>query len=176
MRQLFIAGMLSLTSYCAVAGNSSNFNVNGTVTAGTCDIVINKGNSRLQLPNQTSTLPKGTTAGKTKFQLSIEGCTENGKNSLSVYFQNDQNTTNGDGQLANTADAASAAKNVVLQLLDHTETPINIGQGKYSQNPIPAHSANAGSATFDFYVQYYATGEVSAGEVTGSLIFLVEPS
>jgi major type 1 subunit fimbrin (pilin) len=135
---------------------------NGELTADTC--VINAGDVNKIVTLDTvsaQSLPNtGDTAATTNFTISVSQCPTS-LSFVAAHFE----TTNMDENTRNILNKAtvSPADNVEVQLVDKDgKTPILLGSTG-SFYPI---DKNAHTATMSYYGQYYAAGQVSAGNVT----------
>lgn len=173
MQRLFFSAALLLASNYAGAASSSTFNVEGTITSSTCNLLNSAVAVELPVRSRTELAKAGYTAGRTPFSITAKNCPAG----TVIYFQYDQKNITSEGRLLNTVDAVSTdrAENVELELLNLNDMPINLSAGKGLQDSSPAAvDVIANTATFKFYVQYYATGAATAGKVKSSLTFLVE--
>jgi major type 1 subunit fimbrin (pilin) len=172
MQRLFISIFLLLSTNYAGAVSSS-FKVEGTINGSTCKMSNPTIAVELPVRSRSSLSKVGDTAGKTAFSITAENCPVG----TSIYFQNDQKSITPQGRLLNTVETGSddRAGNVELEILNSNGASINLSAAKGLQNNSAAMVGEiANSATFKFYVQYYATGAATAGKVKSSLTFLVE--
>jgi major type 1 subunit fimbrin (pilin) len=177
-----------------VAGtNNATLNFQGAVTSATC--TITSGTS----PNLTYTLPTvsktaldgavGNTTGKTPFSIIVAGCsgTNNAVTPAPItravpYFDVTGPNVNVGGRLSNTV---SGGSNADLQILDPVAGAVVLNAVWASVGPLPATTpqkvttqdltGTPGGATFNFYVQYYATNaSTSVGLVTTSVPIIMQ--
>lgn len=165
------------------AAGNGNVNFTGRLVNQTCNVAVNGGSSDIiNLPAvQKSVLASaGDVAGTTSFKMVVTGCVApppNGSGSGKVYFEAGP-YVNSDGRLVNaTSVNDGGASNVSLQLIDNSlKTPIKIGDESQAQTKNVANTygyqtlVKAGG-TFDYSVQYYATGQATAGSVTSSVTY-----
>lgn len=100
---------------------------------------------------------------KEKFDIKLEDCDPSVKQNAAVIF-NGQQDANLAGSLANTAGAGSAT-NVALQLYGPDGQVLNIGDTSSSI------TLNTGENVVPLSVDYIATGEATAGNVTATATF-----
>ena len=138
----------------------------GSVIASTCKINGGAGDLGVALPmvSTTSLAANGNVAGRTPFTLSITGCTttEGSPTKIGVVFEAGANTNMSTGRL--TVDAGTtekpAAKNVEINVLDNTQSPVKVG----SQNQgTPVTIGTDGTAQLSYFAEYYATDKATAG-------------
>ncbi|MET1531209.1 fimbrial protein [Burkholderia sola] len=135
----------------------------GELTASTCSIKAGDEDKKVLLP-KVSTIAlanKGDTAGSTSFDISATKCAAD-VTKVAAHFE----MTNMDpatGFLKNLLPADTAAKNVVVQLVNADGTGIRAGStGAYFD---VTGTADARGATMLYGGQYYATGATTAGKV-----------
>lgn len=147
----------------------------GQVTDATCNVTVNStsGDVSVQLPTIKATdLTSGAaaTAGATKFNFVISGCTA-GTSDTNVAIRLVPESTTTAGNLPNIASGAAA--NVEVQLVDDADTGgvINFATGgEYTTTPVAITSADAdGNISVPFTAQYYATGTAGSGKVEGKV-------
>jgi major type 1 subunit fimbrin (pilin) len=148
---------------------------NGAVTGATCTINVGTAagglNPTITLPTvaTTSLAAAGQTAGATAFSVYLTACpTSPALQKASVNFEAGANV-NAAGRIINTG-ATGPATLVDLQLTDGGSNPIVIGTG-----PVPTTYATfaSASATFPYFVRYYATGAATAGAVKGTVQYSI---
>jgi major type 1 subunit fimbrin (pilin) len=135
----------------------------GELTASTCSIAAGDEDKKVTLPKvSTVALAKsGDTAGSTSFEINVTKCSADVKK-VAAHFE----MTNMDpatGYLKNLLTGTTAAKNVVVQLVNSDGTGIRAGStGHYFD--VAGTAPNLG-ATLIYGGQYYATGATTAGKV-----------
>ncbi|ECC9151832.1 type 1 fimbrial protein [Salmonella enterica subsp. salamae] len=165
-----ITGSL-LVSSSAMAVSDNTITFQGEVTDETCSVVINGNQAKpvVLLPTvSTKELTKqGKTAGPVTFDIGLSGCNPMDKTTkISTVFVGNQVTSN--GNLGNTG----SAKNVEVQLLDTSGSPINL-TGGFTGNGDLQLGANASEASATYTAQYYSTGTAEAGTVAATLQYAV---
>ncbi|HWX66700.1 MAG TPA: fimbrial protein [Rhodanobacter sp.] len=168
-------GVAAFAPQAAQAADGT-ININGTVTAGTCK--VNGGSPAtvtVTLPSvQTSALSTiSSVAARTPFTLAITGCAA-GITGATTYFEPGVGIDTVTGNLINTGTAA----NVEVQLLNGAGStaavfsPIVLGAGTVAAQNSGQATVAAGSATLNYYAQYFAkTAAVGAGTVVSSAQF-----
>ncbi len=167
----------------AATANDGKIDFIGGVTDTTCDVVVNgqTNNALVRLPNVSSKLLQktGDTAGRTGLTFELKNCgIKDGITKASVYFVAGP-TINTAGRLDNTN--AGGTKNVDLQILDSGTTAVNLALGMSvpangAQPAIPGQGGSlvnidqtSKTATIKHYVQYFATGQATAGGLTSNV-------
>ncbi|UEP48127.1 fimbrial protein [Burkholderia ambifaria] len=159
-----LLGVLAGSPAFAQAVTQGKVTFDGELTASTCSIKAGDEDKKVLLP-KVSTVAlanKGDTAGSTSFDISATKCAADVKQ-VAAHFE----MTNMDpatGFLKNLADAATAAQNVVVQLVNSDGTGIRAGStGAYFD---VTGTADDRGATMLYGGQYYATGATKAGKVS----------
>ncbi len=169
---------LALIGICAAS--TSSFSSEGTISfegklvSGTCSPSVGGGgaSSTVTLPtlNTSSLLTANSTAGAKAFEIILEdgdddpGCASDGKYAT-PYFEYDAAKVDANGRLINTA--TDGAENVVIQLLNNTNTPIDLVKDLNSQ----ITSTASDNTTYKYTARYFATGPAGAGPVSGSISY-----
>ena len=170
-----LALIMALSSPLAAFAVDGTITVDGLVTAQSCTIngVAPSGanNVAVKLPAVSISALKtvGATAGLTPLRIKVGGAGETGcadGKVASIAFEHGPNVT-ADGYLDNKA-TTGPAKNVVVQLFNHDGTGIKIGEAA-TNNTKATISGN--TATLEHSVGYRATGAVSAGAVSTSVMY-----
>ncbi|MEH6998911.1 MAG: fimbrial protein [Limnobacter sp.] len=162
----FVAAVCALPAL-AQANNTIRFV--GEVTAQTCSVSVNglQANPVVLLPSvAVAQLNRTGNAGETPFTISVQGCTANEENPISVstvFVAADMTTA---GNIANTTGTAS---NVELQLLNAVNgTPVNLRTT--SSVPLATLAAGSTSAERQYAIRYFTpSNNATAGSVGGSL-------
>ncbi|WP_415750385.1 fimbrial protein [Burkholderia sp. BCC1988] len=138
----------------------------GKVIASTCSV---EGGSDLTVPlppvSTTALTDVGSVAGRSAFSLALKGCTVGDENpvKVGVIFENGTNVDQSSGRL--TIDSGEkAAQGVQINVLDHQQNLIPIG-AQTSANTQLANIDADGNAKLDYFAEYYAAGDVKAGDV-----------
>jgi len=158
----------------AFAQSSNTITFTGEVAQSTCNVTINgsSGASIIRLPSQGKNefIVTGTTAGWTKFDMALSGCTTSNSN-FSTKFTPGQVS---DGKnIKNTA----SSNNVHLQLtqvssagdkgppITFTSGPVTVSGGVFTG------SVGSKSGAVSYGVQYISEGIASAGKVAGTATY-----
>lgn len=145
--------------------------ITGTITANTCDITTGTGGVHtVTLPTvMASTLSDaGETAGRTPFTVQLANCSPDSGN-VALYFEPGTNTDMATGRLSNTGTATG----VQVGLLNGSMVPIELNQSSASLQNSQTVSIASGSATLNYFAEYYATGAAGAGSVSTSTFFSI---
>lgn len=145
--------------------------ITGMVTANTCSVTSGTaGIHTVTLPTvMSSTLSQaGNTAGRTPFSVELASCSPDTGN-VALYFEPGTNTDMITGRLNNTG----AATNVQVGLLNSSMAPIQLNQSSTALQNSQTVSIVSGSATLNYYAEYYATGAAGPGSVNTSTFFSV---
>ncbi|QZA78918.1 type 1 fimbrial protein [Deefgea tanakiae] len=170
-----LALVMALSSPLAAFAVDGTITVEGLVTAQSCTIngVAPSGanNMAINLPavSVKALSSVGATAGLTPLRIKVGGAGEAGcadGKVASISFEYGPNVT-ADGYLANKALTAPAT-NVVVQMFNDDGTGIKIGDAT-TNNTKATISGN--TATLEHSVGYRATGKVSAGAVSTSVMY-----
>lgn len=168
----FIVGFAFASHALAADGTIT---INGKITDTTCTVSVDNGSASatVTLPTISATaLPSANaTAGTTPFNISLKDCSGTALKA-STYFEAGAFTDAATGRL-NIDTAAGAASNVQVQLLNANREAIIAGASQAAgQNDI-AVDISSGSATLNYFAQYYATGAVGAGAVTTQVDYTI---
>lgn len=157
----------------ALAGNgyaaTGTITISGKVLATTCTVKVNNagtGDGTVVLPTvSVSDLTSGETAGDTSFTIDMN-CSAAVDN-VKPYFE-PTNVDAATGYLVNTA-GTGGAKNVEIQLLDHTNKVINL----IANDATAMDLADDTTATqLRYTARYYASGaDAVAGTVSTSAVY-----
>ncbi|HDR9756252.1 TPA: fimbrial protein [Burkholderia cepacia] len=168
---LFVAAATA-SQIASAADGTITFN--GSVTAQTCTINGNgSGSNNFNVPLQSVSTSALATAGqyanRTPFNIALTACTPASGN-VHTYFEPGPTVDTATGNLIL---AAGGATNVEIQLLngDGTYSPIRIGAADASQNSKSVAISSTGTATLNYYAQYFATGAATAGAATSSVMY-----
>lgn len=131
------------------------------------------GTFTINLPNVSTTALKtsGQRAGDTKFYLKLSGaqCTD-GKTANVIFERAQSDIDSATGNLTNLVSGSEGgSKNVQVALLNKDKTPLNLNTVGSHQ---PVKIAN-NTARFDYWAQYYATGQATAGKVKGLVTYSI---
>ncbi|WP_241026131.1 type 1 fimbrial protein [Burkholderia sp. Tr-20390] len=171
MRKNLISVMLASVSIVAASAayaSDGTITINGSVVSSTCKINGGQGDVTVNLPKvATTALPApGTVAGRTPFTLALTNCTTGNGNptKVGVAFEAGANVDQATGRLTLDAgtEAAPAASNVEINVLNDRQQPIKVGfQGDQGSQMVAI--GGDGSATLNYFAEYYANGAVTAG-------------
>ena len=148
---------------------------NGEVTDKTCTIVTPQGKDfTVTLPTvSSSTLAAaGQVAGRTPFSINLSQCNPG---NVATYFEPGATVDLGSGRLNNAA-ATSAATEVQLQLLGSNSLflpVVSAGAGSTQANSQWVTVNAGGTADLNYFVEYYATGAATPGEVSSSVKYTI---
>lgn len=166
---LLVAGYSMTAS--AVSDNTISFQ--GEVADQTCEVSVNSDSAPVVLlPTAavSSLTTAGNVAGTTSFEIALSGCEEAAAaTTINTVFSGNLVDTANKGTLKNTG----TATNVNLQLLDTTNDEIDLSSTWTSTKNELGLAVGDESASATFYVQYYATGQATAGTVAGSIEYAV---
>jgi major type 1 subunit fimbrin (pilin) len=169
-------GMLAMSG--AAAAVDGTITITGQVTASTCKVGNGSPNNfTVALPSiATSALNGvGTVAAATPFSIQISGCGTSGSPSkVATYFEPGPTIDTSTGNLIN--QASGGATGVQVQLLNGTGSsasafsPIKLGAASGSQNSGTFAISSGGTATLNYYAQYYQSlASVGAGAFNSSV-------
>lgn len=162
------------------AADGGTIDFTGNVTANTCNIAVagtaltapNSASITLDSVNNTSLLTAGAVAGTKAFSIAVSGCLA-GNNSFITLFTPLAADVTPTGKLINKA--AGGANNVVLEILNSTNTAVNLFNSTPATQQGTTLAATStitnGSGTQNYKVQYLATGVAGPGAVSASLPF-----
>ncbi|ACB69071.1 Fimbrial protein (plasmid) [Burkholderia ambifaria MC40-6] len=146
-----------------VAVTQGKVTFDGELTTSTCSVQAGDEDKKVLLPKISTVdlAKKADTAGSTSFTIGVSNCATDVK-AVAAHFE----MTNMDpdtGNLKNLAEAATAAKNVTVQLVNSDGTGVRAGTtGRFFN---VAGTGTERGATLIYGGQYYATGETTAGKV-----------
>lgn len=172
--KIFSALILVAAPFAANAVDGT-ITFNGEVTDKTCTIATPQGaDFTVTLPTvSTSTLAAaGQVAGRTPFSINLSDCNPG---DVATYFEPGATVDLGTGRLNNVA-ATAAATQVQLQLLGANNQflpVVSAGAGSTQANSQWVTVNAGGSADLNYFVEYYATGASTAGEVTSSVKYTI---
>ncbi|MGC2943460.1 fimbrial protein [Burkholderia ambifaria] len=156
-----------LAAASAAHASDGTITFTGNVMASTCK-VDNGGNVAVALPHVgANTLEaSGSTAGRTPFTLSLQGCATGAGNptKVSAVFESGSNVDPTSGRLKLDAGTAEqpAAQNVQINVLNDAQKAIHLGAMGDQGSQIIDIAAD-GSAKLNYFAEYYATGKAVAG-------------
>ncbi len=164
-----------LTLPTAVHAADGKVEITGSITANTCEITTGTGGVHtVTLPTvmETTLNEAGKTAGRTPFTVQLANCSPNSGN-VALYFEPGTNTDMATGRLSNTGTATG----VQVGLLNDDMQQIQLNQPSSGQNSQNSQTVSiaSGSATLNYFAEYYATGAAGAkaGSVNTSTFFSI---
>ena len=176
---LFLSG---LTVFSQANAYDGQITFEGSVLDVTCDVTggvdggteSTSGSFTIDLPAvYTTDLTKsGDRSGDTKFYLKLSGanCVD-GKTANVVFEKADSDIDSASGNLNNTiTKAAGGAENVQVILLNNDKSDINLNTVSAAHQPAIIAS---NTARFDYWAQYYATGQATAGSVRALVAYSI---
>ncbi|MNG80448.1 S-fimbrial protein subunit SfaA precursor [compost metagenome] len=162
----------------AQAASNGTVNFTGQVLDKTCDITID-GNASpatvvLQAVDRSQLSVIGATAKRTSFNIELSNCSGSASvTNAAAFFENSSTVDPIGYRLNNTATGGTAATNVQLQLIDApTGNAIKVGSPEQHTSST-TYDLASGTATLPYAVEYYATGEATAGLVASSVNFTI---
>ncbi len=176
MRTINILAALALVA-APFAANAVDGTItfNGEITDKTCTVSTPQGKDfAVTLPTVAASAlaASGQVAGRTPFSIAL---TQWDAGDVATYFEPGATVDLASGRLNNTA-ATNAATQVKLQLLGSNSQVIPVvaaGAGSAQTNSQWATVAADGSANLNYFVEYYATGAATPGEVTSSVKYTI---
>jgi len=171
----FFSALILVAAPFAANAVDGTITFNGEVTDKTCTIATPQGaDFTVTLPTvSTSTLAAaGQVAGRTPFSINLSDCNPG---DVATYFEPGATVDLGTGRLNNVA-ATAAATQVQLQLLGANNQflpVVSAGAGSTQANSQWVTVNAGGSADLNYFVEYYATGASTAGEVTSSVKYTI---
>ncbi|PKH22186.1 fimbrial protein [Enterobacterales bacterium CwR94] len=173
--KILLSSAFAIATYSAgafaVSDNTISFQ--GEVTDQTCSVSIN-GDSKpvILLPTvSTKTLSAvGVSAGTATFDISVNGCdAATQATQIKTVFSGNMVDTANKGTLKNTG----TAKNVNLQLLDVDGKDIDLSSTWKSEKGDLSLDVGDTEKTATYSVQYYATGQATAGTVAATVEYAI---
>ncbi|MFC3550753.1 fimbrial protein [Lysobacter cavernae] len=170
---LLVAAIAALAPMPAMAIDGT-ITVNGQVTTATCKIggAASPAAIAVTLPTVSTTALNtlGATAGNKLFTIALTECGTSLTRAI-TYFEHGPNIDTGTGFLKNTA--AGGAGNVQVRLLNGDMSPIKLHLASGAQESSEA-TITSGAANLNYYAQYYALGQATAGTVSTSVQFTMQ--
>lgn len=167
---VLFAACASLALPLASNAADGEVQIKGTINTNTCDITTGTGGVHtVTLPTvMASALSEaGKTAGRTPFTVQLANCSPNSGN-VALYFEPGTNTDMATGRLKNIDNATA----VQVGLLNDSMQQIQLNQ-PFSGQSSQTVSIASGSATLNYFAEYYATGAAGAGTVSTSTFFSI---
>ncbi|WP_321872697.1 fimbrial protein [Burkholderia ubonensis] len=159
------AAGLAIMAMNAAHASDGTITFNGSVVATTCKINGGNGDVTVNLPKvgANTLAAAGATAGRTPFTLALTGCTpgEGNPAKVGVVFESGANVDQTTGRL-NLDAGTGAATNLQINVLNAQQQPIKVGFPGDQNSQVVAIGTD-GSATLNYFAEYYATGTAKAG-------------
>lgn len=166
---LLVAAIVALAPMSAMAVDGT-INVTGQVTASTCKInnAVSPATIDVVLPTVSTTAlnANAVTAGNKAFTIALSEC--GALTQAVTYFEQGANTL-ANGNLKSNG----TANNVQVRLLNNDLTAIDVSKASTLQNSKPV-AISSGAANLNYWAQYYAIGQATAGTVTTSVQFTMQ--
>ncbi|WP_228124636.1 fimbrial protein [Glaciimonas soli] len=153
----------------------------GKVLATTCTISAGGGavggkNMSVKLPSVSvsALADTGVAAGRTPFSIQLSGCTGD-STKVSTVFEAGDTVDMSSGRLmpVSSGDADTVAGNVQINLLNDVQQPIKVGAAGLQQNS-QAVALTDGTATLNYYAEYFATGKATAGSANSRIQYSLD--
>ncbi|BCF91966.1 MULTISPECIES: fimbrial protein [Paraburkholderia] len=173
-------GLMAFLSTAAQAADGT-ITITGSVSDTTCSINGKASGSPADLAVTLPTVQAGslTTAGATAgmsnlgdIRFSLSGCSGAATKAI-ARFENGPTVDQSSGNLTNQA-SASPALNVQVRLLNANTQPINVLTGDNNNFATNGATITGGSATLNYFAQYYATGKAQPGNVSTSVQYTMQ--
>ncbi|NWC96543.1 MULTISPECIES: fimbrial protein [unclassified Pseudomonas] len=167
--------------FCATGAQFANaadgaINFAGELVNQTCTVsvggVVSPAVATVTLPTISNSLldAAGKTEGRTGFDVTLSGCTGTAT-TAAAFFNSGSTVDPATGNLNNTTGTATL---VQLQLIDAV-TGTAIQAGNTNQTTTTTRNTLAsGGVRMDYAVQYFATGEATAGTVLSSVTYNID--
>lgn len=177
---LLVTALLPFFALNSAQASEGTITFNGLVTASTCTVSVDgqNGDATITLPtvDATTLANASETAGRTGFSIALSECTmstspENTQ--VSTYFEMGPTVDSATGRL----NSSGHANNVQLQILEDDGTPINIGnksQAVGNKYQTVVGGSGSGTATLNYGVEYYATGQSTPGTVISQVVYSMQ--
>lgn len=172
---LLLAGLASSSVY-AVDGTVT---FNGTLVDGTCSATVDSGSTAdatvtLPTTNVSALTTSANVAGLTSYKITLTGAgCSTSAGVAAPYYEPSLANVNTNGRLTNTG----TATNVDVQLLNNSQSVIDLTADSASQTYSTAttgtNSSSVATYTYPYYARYYATGTTTAGTVVGQVDYSI---
>lgn len=170
-----LAVVLLAAAPLAASAADGTITFNGKVTDKTCTISTPAGKDfAVTLPTVSASAlaSAGSVAGRTPFTISLTQC---GAGDVATYFEPGATVDFNSGRLVNQAQA-DAARNVQIRLLGSNNQFLPVlaaGSNQAQTNSQWVTAGSDGSATLNYFAEYYAIGAAAAGNVTTSVKYTI---
>ncbi|MGU7771925.1 fimbrial protein [Burkholderia sp. MR1-5-21] len=173
MKKQLLSALLASAGLVMIASNAhaadGTITINGSILQSTCKINGGAtGDVTVDLPKIRSTALSsvGAVAGRTPFTLALSECGSTG-GKVGVFFETGANVDASSGRLTLDA-AADAAKGVQINVLNDQQQQIKVGSAG-DQNSQVVDIAADGTATLNYFAEYYASDAVTAGSANSKV-------
>lgn len=171
MKKIILATSAIILGSAAAHAADGQITITGKITDKTCSIDSKNPDFQVALPtvSVSSLIAAGQTAGRTPFTINLKDCSE-GK--VATYFEPGNTVDFNSGRLNN---VSGSAKNVQVQLLGDNNQVIPVlakTQGTQA-NSQEVTVAAGGSAALNYYAEYYAQAQTTAGTVDTSVKYTI---
>jgi major type 1 subunit fimbrin (pilin) len=173
-------GLIGVASINAHAADGT-ITIQGAVSDTTCSINGAATGTPADIAVVLPTVPAGSlstagavagTSNPSDIKMVLSGCSGAATKAI-AHFENGTTVDQTSGYLKNMA-STGGAQNVEVRLLNANMLPINIVNG--ANNDIASNGAaiSAGSATLQYFAQYFATGKAQAGTLSTSVQYTMQ--
>lgn len=177
--KIFATALLAVAASSSVYAVDGTITFNGTLVSSTCSATIGSGSSA----TATVTLPtthisnlasSAAVAGLTSYKIVLTGAGCSTSAGIATpYYEPSVSNVNTSGRLTNTG----TASNVDVQLLNSSQTVIDLytdySSQTYSTATTGTNSSSVATYTYPYYARYYATGTTTAGTVVGQVDYSI---
>ncbi len=168
MKTKILSALLVSAGLAATAAHAADGTITftGNVIASTCNVT---GGSDFSVPlpkvSTTALTDTGSVAGRTPFTIALTGrAGDDAPTKVRAVFEAGSNVDIATGRLNNDTGEGKAT-NVQVNLLNNSQQPIHIGAAEGSQNSPVADISADGTATLNYFAEYYASAKPTAGAV-----------
>ena len=169
MKKIILATSAIILGSAAAHAADGTIKITGQITDRTCTVDNKSKDLAVVLPTvSAASLAAGQTAGRTPFTINLTGCSE-GK--VATYFEPGSTVDYDSGRLNN---ATGDAKNVQVQLLgDNNQVIPVLAKTAGTQANSQEVNVAGGSAALNYYAEYYAKDQATAGSVATSVKYTI---
>ncbi|ELC5004982.1 type 1 fimbrial major subunit FimA [Salmonella enterica] len=152
--------------------NGGAVHFKGEIVNAACAVDADSVNQTVKLgQTRTAKLVKpGSTSSAVGFNIQLDDCDTSVATKASVAFSGTAVDTTNTSVLALQSSAAGGAKNVGVQILDKTGTPLALDGATFSA----ASKLNDGTNIIPFQARYYSLGKAEAGTANADATFKVQ--
>ena len=175
MKKILATFALFVSAASLVNASSGKITFVGSIVEGGCSVsTLESSQLNIIMPTVSEALltRPNKTAGRTPISINLAGC--KGR-SLNVHFDVVQSTDIKTGRLTNTSNSKKPAKNVEIQLVSGTGSPIKIESLHRNNLQLNAQAVNVREdvAVLNYAAEYYSTGTASTGDISSSALYTV---